>query len=190
MLLFPPDFYCLPRISLNNLVFTIRRQLVDRKPEPTPLLTHGIFNLPHHIDMVREQLTFGDAVSYTQWWKFKLAGVMAWGIEPLTFRLGVLFQKKVRHPNHSATEDAMPLAYGFCVHSDNLLLHMGSVCTVASCVIGFVCTVAACVNYGFCVHSGSLVIHMGFVCTVPVFLTHGFCVHSSSMSFIWALSAE
>ena len=32
-----------------------------RKPKPTPLLTQGIVNLPHHIGMVLEEL----AVSYT-----------------------------------------------------------------------------------------------------------------------------
>ena len=37
-----------------------------RKPEPTLLLTQGIFNLPHHIGMVREELAFDDGVSYTQ----------------------------------------------------------------------------------------------------------------------------
>ena len=31
---------------------------------------------------------------------------MALGIELPIFRLGVQLQKKVRHPNHSATEDA------------------------------------------------------------------------------------
>ena len=98
--------YCLSRINLNSLVFTIRQQLVNRKSEPTLLPTQGIFNLPHHIDMVWEQLAFDDAVSYTQRWKSKLAEVMAWVIEPPTFRLGVWLQNKVRHPNHSATEDA------------------------------------------------------------------------------------
>ena len=37
-----------------------------RKPEPTLLPTQGIFNPPHHAVMVREELAFGDAVSYTQ----------------------------------------------------------------------------------------------------------------------------
>ena len=27
----------------------------------------GIFNLPHHIGMMWEELTFDDAVNYTQW---------------------------------------------------------------------------------------------------------------------------
>ena len=40
-----------------------------RKPEPTLLLTQRIFrfNLPHHKGIVLEELTFDDAVSYTQW---------------------------------------------------------------------------------------------------------------------------
>ena len=38
----------------------------DRKPEPTLLLTQGIFYLPHHIGMVWEELDFDNAVSYTQ----------------------------------------------------------------------------------------------------------------------------
>ena len=46
------DLYSLSWISLKNLVFTIRRQLVDRKPALRCLPTHGILNLPHHIDMV------------------------------------------------------------------------------------------------------------------------------------------
>ena len=36
-----------------------------RKAETTLLLTQGIYNLPHHIGMVREELAFDDAVSYT-----------------------------------------------------------------------------------------------------------------------------
>ena len=38
-----------------------------RKPEPTLLPTQGIFYVQHHIGMVREELDFVDAVSYTQW---------------------------------------------------------------------------------------------------------------------------
>ena len=37
------------------------------KPKPTPLLTQGIFNLPHHIGMVWEELAFDYATSYIQW---------------------------------------------------------------------------------------------------------------------------
>ena len=37
-----------------------------RNPEPTPLLTQWIFNLPHRVGMVWEELVFDDAVSYTQ----------------------------------------------------------------------------------------------------------------------------
>ena len=36
-----------------------------RKAERTLLSTQGIFNLPHHLGMVWEELAFGDAVSYT-----------------------------------------------------------------------------------------------------------------------------
>ena len=38
-----------------------------RKPEPTHLPKQGIFKIPHHIGMVREELAFDDAISYTQW---------------------------------------------------------------------------------------------------------------------------
>ena len=51
-------------------------------------------------DMLRTKL------SYIHRWKSKLAEVMAWRIEPPTFNLGVQLWKKVRHPNHSITEDA------------------------------------------------------------------------------------
>ena len=74
------DLYCLSRICLISLVFTIRRKMRNRKPEPTLLPTWGIFNLPDHIDMVWEKLAFDDVISYPQWLKSKLAEVMAWGI--------------------------------------------------------------------------------------------------------------
>ena len=38
-----------------------------RMPEPTLLPTMGIFNRQHQMGMVREELAFDDAVSYTQW---------------------------------------------------------------------------------------------------------------------------
>ena len=103
--IFLEDLFSLSSISLNSLVFPIRWQLVDRKSEPTVLLTRGIFNLPHHIDVVWEQLAFDDAFSYTQRWKSKLAEVMASGIELLNFKLGIRLWNKVRHPNDSDTED-------------------------------------------------------------------------------------
>ena len=106
-LFFLEDLYCLSRITLNSLVFTITWQSVDRKPQPTLLPTQSILSLPPHIDTVWEQLALDDAVSYTQRWKSKLAEVMGWGIEPPTFRLGFQLQKNIRHPNHSATEDAI-----------------------------------------------------------------------------------
>ena len=78
---------------LNSLVFTIRQQLVDRKLEPTLIPTQGIFNIPHYVDMVWEQLAFDCAVSYAQQWKIKLAEVKnqigrgdGMGIELLTFQ--------------------------------------------------------------------------------------------------------
>ena len=37
-----------------------------KKPEPTLLLTQGIFNLPHHIGMVWEELAFDDNKLYTE----------------------------------------------------------------------------------------------------------------------------
>ena len=109
---FLEDLYCLSRVSLNSLVFTIRWQLVERKPEPPLLPTQVIFNIPHNTDMVGEQLAFDDAVSYTQQWKSKLAEVMAWGIELLNFRLGVQHWTKSQTPLcHSATEDDTEDAY-------------------------------------------------------------------------------
>ena len=42
-------------------------EMRPRKPEPTVLLTHGIFNLSHHIGMDLQELAFEDFVSYTQW---------------------------------------------------------------------------------------------------------------------------
>ena len=53
-----PDLYCLSWKSLNSLIFTIRWQLVDRKPEPTLLSTQRIFSLPHHIGMAWQELAF------------------------------------------------------------------------------------------------------------------------------------
>ena len=44
----------------------IMHEMRRRKPDPTFLLTQAIFNLPHHIGMVRDELAFDDAVSYTQ----------------------------------------------------------------------------------------------------------------------------
>ena len=51
-----------------------------RKPEPTLLLTQWIFNLPHNIGMVLdlEELTFDDAVSYTQWGKWGALEIVSW----------------------------------------------------------------------------------------------------------------
>ena len=46
----------------GNMMYEKRR----RKRERTLLLTQVIFNLPHHISMIQEELAFDDAVSYTQ----------------------------------------------------------------------------------------------------------------------------
>ena len=37
-----------------------------RKPKLTLLPTQGIYNLPHYVVMVREELAFHDAISCTQ----------------------------------------------------------------------------------------------------------------------------
>ena len=47
----------------GDIMYEMRRI----KPEPTLLPAQGIFNLPHHIGMVGEELAFGDSESYTQW---------------------------------------------------------------------------------------------------------------------------
>ena len=39
---------------------------MKKKPKPTHLLTQGIFIFRDHIGMVREELVFDDAASYTQ----------------------------------------------------------------------------------------------------------------------------
>ena len=45
----------------DEMMYHMRR----RKSEPTRLPTQGIFNCPHHIAMVWEELVFDDTVSYT-----------------------------------------------------------------------------------------------------------------------------
>ena len=86
----------------SDMMYTMRRRMHD----PTPLLTQGTFNLPHHIGMVWEELAFDDPVSYTQQWQSKLAEVMTWGIKPPTFRLRL----RMLTVNHSATEDTTSVA--------------------------------------------------------------------------------
>ena len=39
-------------------------EMIRTNPEPTLLPTEEIFNLPHHIGMLREELAFDAAVSY------------------------------------------------------------------------------------------------------------------------------
>ena len=46
----------------SDMMYESRR----RKSKPTLLLTQGIFNLPHHIGKVWQELAFVDAVSYRQ----------------------------------------------------------------------------------------------------------------------------
>ena len=46
----------------SDMMYEMRR----RKLKPILLLTQGIFNLPHHMDIVWEELASDDAVSYTQ----------------------------------------------------------------------------------------------------------------------------
>ena len=74
---FLEDLYCISWTNLNSLVFTIR-QLVGRQKAHSYTFTDPTFgfNLPHHLDMV--YVVLDDVVSYTQWWKFKLAEVTAW----------------------------------------------------------------------------------------------------------------
>ena len=42
-------------------------EMSRRKPESTLLPTEGLFNLPHHIGMVWEELAFDNTISFTQW---------------------------------------------------------------------------------------------------------------------------
>ena len=60
----------------SNMSYEMRR----RKPEPTLLTTQGIFNLPHHIGVVWEELAFDDAVSYTHGICTPVSRVTNWAI--------------------------------------------------------------------------------------------------------------
>ena len=51
--------------------------------------------------------------------------MMAWGIKPLTLTLGVRLGKKVRHPNHSATEDATTYSYSAGVDEGSIEMFDG-----------------------------------------------------------------
>ena len=55
-----------------------------RKSEPTLLPTQRIFNLPHQIRTVWEELTFDDTVSYTQRGNTQLNVIAVTGIRALT----------------------------------------------------------------------------------------------------------
>ena len=48
-----------------------------RKPEPTLLLSQGIFNFPHHIYMVADELVIDDAVDDSVEWIAAQVNVMA-----------------------------------------------------------------------------------------------------------------
>ena len=77
----------------SDVIYEMRR----RKPEPALLLIEGIFNVPHHIGMVWEELVFDDTTSCT---KQSISEVIAWEI-----MIRSPTSKKVRHSNHAATED-------------------------------------------------------------------------------------
>ena len=47
----------------GDMMYEIRR----RKSKATLLQTQGIYKFPRHIEMVCEELAFGDALNYTQW---------------------------------------------------------------------------------------------------------------------------
>ena len=54
-------FYALATVLYHGS--DVMYEMWRRKPEPTLFPTQGIFNLPHHIDMVWKELAFDDAVS-------------------------------------------------------------------------------------------------------------------------------
>ena len=47
----------------SEFIYEMRRRKLE---SPRLFPTQGIFNLPHHICMVLEELVFDDTVSYTQ----------------------------------------------------------------------------------------------------------------------------
>ena len=60
-------FYAIATAFLSqNLGADMMYEVRRRKPKSTLLATQGIFNLPHHVGTVLEELAFDDAVSYTQ----------------------------------------------------------------------------------------------------------------------------
>ena len=59
-------FHVIARICQLCLCSDMIHEMKKGTYEPTPLLSHGSFNLPHHILVVREELAFGDAVNYTR----------------------------------------------------------------------------------------------------------------------------
>ena len=72
-------------------------EMSRRKSEPILLLTQGIFNHPHLIGMVLEELAFDDTVSYTQ------CTVGKW----IAAQLSVIAMSGIRTPVHSVTYPAL-----------------------------------------------------------------------------------
>ena len=56
-------FYTIERVVQLYHGGDMMPEMRRRKPEPTLLPTERIFNLPHHIDMVREERAFVDVVA-------------------------------------------------------------------------------------------------------------------------------
>ena len=59
------------------------------KPEPTLLPTQEIVNLPHHIGIVREELAFDGAISYTQWGEWIAAELNVMSVTGFRIRTAV-----------------------------------------------------------------------------------------------------
>ena len=58
-------FYAIATVfQWYDMVVIMMYEMRRHMPKPTLLLTEGIFNLPHYIGMVWEELAFDDAVSY------------------------------------------------------------------------------------------------------------------------------
>ena len=81
-----------------------------RQPKPTLLLTRGIFNLPHHMGLVWEELAFDNAVSYTQQGNGLQYSYMLWqwsGVVPLSPGSVTPYSNKLSYlPNSSITNTA------------------------------------------------------------------------------------
>ena len=114
------DLYCLPWLSLNSLAFTIKWQLLDRKPEPTCLPTQRIFKLPYHV--MRATGLWWSCKFYTT---VEIQTGRGVGIGNWTTYLQIrsLSSKKVRHSNHFAIENATSLCIfvSVCVYISDYL---------------------------------------------------------------------